>query len=236
MVMVNGELGLKEISEYIENRMLNFWYNVATGDENKISTILYKWINILYFQDKYKSAWFDKINLSLSTINMSDCFYNTASLSKAWFKNTVKVKLNEVYAQRWAESVFNNSACINYRAMTIVKKMQNYILKLPKPYIYALCKFKCANHYMPIVAGRFANIPIDERKCTLCERNEIGDEFHYLLKCNFFNSQRIKYIKNYYYTKPNMIKMQQMFESSDIQEMTNLAKFTVIILAKFKNN
>ena len=39
MVMVNGELGLKEISEYIENRMLNFWYNVATGDENKISTI-----------------------------------------------------------------------------------------------------------------------------------------------------------------------------------------------------
>ena len=99
-----------------------------------------------------------------------------------------------------------------------------------------MCKFKCANHYMPIVAGRFANIPIDERKCTLCERNEIGDEFHYLLKCNFFNSQRIKYIKKYYYTKPNMIKMQQMFESSDIQEMTNLAKFTVIILAKFKNN
>ena len=120
MVMVNGELGLKEISEYIENRMLNFWYNVATGDENKISTILYKWINILYFQDKYKSAWFDKINLSLSTINMSDCFYNTASLSKVWFKNTIKVKFNEVYAQRWAESVFNNSACINYRAMTIV--------------------------------------------------------------------------------------------------------------------
>ena len=51
---------------------------------------------------------------------MSDCFYNTASLSKVWFKNTIKVKFNEVYAQKWTESVFNNSACINYRAMTIV--------------------------------------------------------------------------------------------------------------------
>ena len=44
MCMVKGELDLKDISEYIENRMLNFWYNVATGEENKISSILYKWL------------------------------------------------------------------------------------------------------------------------------------------------------------------------------------------------
>ena len=42
MCMLNGELGMKEICEYIENRMLNFWYNIATGEESKISTILYK--------------------------------------------------------------------------------------------------------------------------------------------------------------------------------------------------
>ena len=55
MCMINGELGLKEITEYVKNRMLNFWCNVATGEENKISTIIYKWIKTLFDQNVFKS-------------------------------------------------------------------------------------------------------------------------------------------------------------------------------------
>ena len=62
--MLTGELGLKEVSEYIENRMLNFLYKVATGDENKISTILYNWLVSLYNQNIYKSPWLDKVKLA----------------------------------------------------------------------------------------------------------------------------------------------------------------------------
>ena len=40
--MLIGELGIKEVTEYINNRMLNFRFNIATGEERKISTILYK--------------------------------------------------------------------------------------------------------------------------------------------------------------------------------------------------
>ena len=61
MCMINGELGLKEISEYIENRIMNFWYNIATGEENKISSILYRWIKTLYVQNTCKSVWLDNI-------------------------------------------------------------------------------------------------------------------------------------------------------------------------------
>merc|ERR1712082_74587 len=39
--------------------------------------------------------------------------------------------------------------------MTVAKKTQTYILKLPKKYVYILCKFKCANHRLPIVEGRY---------------------------------------------------------------------------------
>ena len=50
MCMINGDLGLKEISEYIDNRVLNFWHNLATGDGNKVSSILYKWVKIQHDQ------------------------------------------------------------------------------------------------------------------------------------------------------------------------------------------
>ena len=49
--MLIGELGLKEVSQYIENRMLNFWYKIVTGDEDKITSILYKWLLDLYNQN-----------------------------------------------------------------------------------------------------------------------------------------------------------------------------------------
>ena len=59
--MLIGEVGLNEVSQYIENRMLNFWYKIATGEENKITTILYKWLTVLYNQSIYKSPWIYKI-------------------------------------------------------------------------------------------------------------------------------------------------------------------------------
>ena len=139
-----------------------------------------------------------------------------------------------IYASRWSESVFNNSVCTNYRAMTLVKKVQNYILKLPKRYVYALSKFKCVNHHLPNVTGRYLDIPYAERLCTLCQVYDIGDEFHYLFICENFATERSRYINRYYYTPPSMYKMTQLFESTDFKEMLNLAKFAEIVINKFK--
>ena len=39
---------------------------------------------------------------------------------------------------------------------------------------------------MPIVSGRHNDIPVDDRKCNLCDLNDhfnkIGDEFHYFIQ------------------------------------------------------
>ena len=235
MCMINGELGLKEISEYIDNRMMNFWCNLATGDENKISSILYKWVKTLHEKDTYKSAWFDKIKTTLEHTEMMYLLDEITIDQSNLFKKYVKMNLNDIYAQKWAEAVFNNTTCLNYRAMTVSKQTQKYILKLPKRYAYALCKLKCANHRMPIVTGRYQKIPVHERICTLCQMRDIGDEFHYLFKCTFFHAQRAKFIMQYYYTHPNMQKMQQLFESTDYNDILNLAKFAEIIVRQFRS-
>ena len=237
MCMINGELGIKEIAEYIDNRMLNFWCNIATGDESKISTILYKWIKILYDQNNFKSAWLDKIKTILDNIGMSSTFNNITNVNKVWFKNTIKLKLDDIYNQNWSTSVFNNSICLNYRVMSDRKNLKNYLLKLPSQYRHAICKFKCANHRMPIVEGRYAGVDVDNRTCDLCDLNpkEIGDEFHYLFNCPFFREDRVRYIKRFFYTNPNMYKMTQLFNYIDYKEMLNLGKFVYVILSHFRN-
>ena len=44
------------------------------------------------------------------------------------------------------------------------------------------------NNYLPIEKGRWLGIARNDRKCTLCNLNEIGDEFHYIMKCKYFNN------------------------------------------------
>ena len=237
--MLNGELGMKEITEYIDNRMLNFWCNIATGEDSKISTILYKWIKALHDKNIFKSPWLDKIKSLLDGIGMHSSFNNITNVNKVWFKNTIKQKLNDSYINKWSISVFNSSTCLNYRAMTECKQLQKYLLRLPSQYMYAMCKFKCANHRMPIVSGRHRGIPVDDRKCELCDLNDhynkLGDEFHYLFNCPFFREDRVRHIKRYYYTSPNTYKMTQLFNYVSDREMLELGKFIFIIINYFRN-
>ena len=47
----------------------------------------------------------------------------------------------------------------------------------------ALTKMQISCHLLPIESRRYKKIPRVERLCPLCNGSEIGDEFHYLLKC-----------------------------------------------------
>ena len=46
----------------------------------------------------------------------------------------------------------------------------------------------------------------DERLCTLCEQGKIGDEFHALFECSFFNDVREELLP-IYYKNPNTFNM-----------------------------
>ena len=73
-----------------------------------------------------------------------------------WFKKYIKMNLNNIYAQKWAKAMFNNTTCLNYRA----KQTQKHVLKLAKKrYVYALCKLKCANHSMPTCSNVHVSMP-----------------------------------------------------------------------------
>ena len=57
-----------------------------------------------------------------------------------------------------------------------------------------------------IETGRFFNIDRSERHCNLCNVNELGDEFHYLFKCTFFNNARAKFLPRNICNNPNVLK------------------------------
>jgi hypothetical protein len=63
--------------------------------------------------------------------------------------------------------------------------------------VVELCRFRTANHKLPIEIGRWNYTNRNNRICTHCNKNELGDEFHYILDCPFFEQDRNIYIPIY---------------------------------------
>ena len=97
-----------------------------------------------------------------------------------------------------------------------------------------LCRFRTVNHNLPIESERWRNayIPRENRKCNLCDSNDLGDEFHYLFKCSSLSLERTQLIKPYYRNRPNVIKFNQLMSSKHVPTLNNLCKFIRCIVRK----
>ena len=86
------------------------------------------------------------------------------------------------------------------------------------------------NHRLPIEQDSFWGVERDDRICDLCNSCIIGDEYHYLFECNFFDSDRLNYLPQYVNNRPNTLKYSQLFSSENYDVLVKVAKFCKIIL------
>ena len=104
------------------------------------------------------------------------------------FKTIMRLVKDILKSQEWHSSVENSSKCTSYRIFktTYFWFWRLYLDKLPKDLKDAFVKFWTTNNKLPIVTalGRF---------CTLCNKNCIGDEFHFTLECTYFDNLRKLY-------------------------------------------
>ena len=84
-----------------------------------------------------------------------------------------------------------------------------------------------------VEVSRWENIVYEDRKCNLCDKNDLGDEFHYLLICPYFQNERKDLLKRYYYLRPNTFKFQELLNCKNKQVLLNLSKFMKLIMSKF---
>ena len=120
--------------------------------------------------------------------------------------------------------------CILYRLYKKHLDFERYLTISHYRDRVSLTKFRCANSKLPVY-DQIYMYAID--KCTLCDLNVRGDEYHYILICPFFNQSRETYLKCYYYNRPSLIKFQQLFSSSNASTISKLAKFVKVILTCF---
>ena len=91
--------------------------------------------------------------------------------------------------------------------------MENYLDILDDRDIFTFCRFRLNNDKLPVEYGRWKNIPRELRICNLCNIADLGDEFHYLLKCNYFSEKRKTCLNKKYFKNCNILKFGTLMKS-----------------------
>ena len=94
-------------------------------------------------------------------------------------------------------------------------------------------KFRTSNHRLPVETGRFYNVPYKNRICQECFK-DIGDEFHYLLKCPVFNQERKRFLSKEHIKHPNMLTYKDIITSTDEKYLIKLSIFVKHIMRVIK--
>ena len=95
------------------------------------------------------------------------------------------------------------------------------LIRVPK-YKYSLIKLRLSSHRLAVETGRWNKphpIPLDERKCRFC--TSLEDEFHFLFECKLHDGIRKTYIPRYYWNRPNIPKLIELFNSNNKKLLTN---------------
>ena len=231
MYMLYAELGRYPIEIYVKCRMIGFWNRLITGKQSKISYILYNAIK--NHQKSFK--WIERVKNIFSEVGRNDIWINQSTIQSRNINKLVKTTLIDQNLQMWHSSLQNSHKGKTYNIIKQDIALEKYLMTTQRCYWLSLFKFRTENHKFPVETGRWNDTEYAERKCNLCDLNDIGDNFHYLLVCPYFLTDRKRYLSSRFYTRPNILLYQELLAISGKNDLEKLSVFTRILMNKFSN-
>ena len=176
------------------------------------------------------SKWVSNLFLILSENGYGNLFTaNCTDFNAKWLKKSFQLRTSDIANQNWSMDVLKNKLCLNYRIFKKELEFENYLIVLPPALKYSFSKFRCGNNNLPYMRARFSGT--ENGRCDLCNSQDLGDEFHYVLVCKFFEVARKSFIKPYYFKYPNSLKFHDLMSSKT--NLIKLAKFIDLIMKQF---
>ena len=153
--------------------------------------------------------WLEYVKKILEDCGMNYVFYQHQILDKKWLQNSflpsIKNTLKDQELQKWTTQITEeNQKFFYYREFATNFGLKNYFMSLPQDLWIPLCKFRTNNHKLPVevYSWSYFKKTRNERICFMCEANDIGDEYHYLMLCPAFKDLRTFYLPKYYRERP----------------------------------
>ena len=154
---------------------------------------------------------------------------NVTNMTKACFKNYIKTTLQNQFIQKWQSTLDNESIYTIYRMSNVTFRQRPHIRILVNSCSVPIIRFMTTNNNLPINTQRYEGIDRRERLCRKCELDVVGDEFHYIFVCPFFQQKRNELLPQTYIQRPNVSTFEQPINTDDKCVLLKLKHFICII-------
>ena len=235
--MALGELGRSRMACTIKQRMVNFWSRLSTGKPSKISVTLLHLLKEKKTTGLANFPWYTEIANTINNCGLAFLLETPSEhLDPRNVKAVLRDRVSAIECQDWHSAVTDSGACSTYKTFKSHLRFEKYLTVLSRREATALCRYRCGNHKLPIITGRYNKVEKSERVCPLCNTKAIGDEHHYLFTCTAFIHERSKYINTRYLEPPGAQDIEGLFTCENPTSLSNLSQFCSIIMNSFKNN
>lgn len=220
-----GELGRYPLFIGRQVRIVKYWLKL-NSIKNR-NCILWNILGMLRRETESNINiinWTTNVKNLLQKSGFPDVWLYPTSVEVNKFINILKIRLLDLYISEWREGMSLRTSLIIYREMKQTFEMSPYLLKMQNRKLRnTIAQFRLSSHQLAVEVGRHRNIQRSERKCTFCNRDEIEDEFHFILVCPYYSDLRIKFIHNYFYTRPSVFKFITLLNSTKLKILNRLA-------------
>ena len=235
--MALGELGRSRMACTIKQRMINFWSRLSTGKPSKISVTLFHLLKQKQTTGIANFPWYTEVANAINNCGLGYLLETPSEhLDPRNIKAVLRDRVSAIECQDWHSTVTDSGACSTYKTFKSHLRFEKYLTTMNRREAIVLCRYRCGNHKLPIITGRYNKVEKNERVCPLCNTKAIGDEPHYLFTCPAFMQERSMYIDARYLEPPNAQDIEGLFTCENNTTLSNLSQFCSIIMNSFKND
>ena len=161
--------------------LLRFWNKLVTLPDDRITKHV--------FNEEYRmnGKWCSAVKALFVEFDCLDIYENKLECDLLWCKD----KLMETYCTQWKESVTRKPKLRTYCKIKKEFGTEEYVrLNLTRQQRSLLAQLRLGILPLALETGRFTNVKVENRICTLCNVNKVETEVHFLLSCKHYQQQR----------------------------------------------
>ena len=191
---LRAETGKLPLSVNIYTQMLKYWIRILSTESNLLQEAHFD--NI----ERYKrglTSWIQPVIYLLKICGMTQIDIVDISKKGSTVVRETKEKLKELYIKHWESETKNKKEGKLAFYLDIKKNFhfEKYLDNITRSERKAVTRLRLSCHTLPVEVMRYhktEKIERSERKCTLCNNGEVGDEWHYLTNCRNYNISKTR--------------------------------------------
>jgi hypothetical protein len=179
---LEGDIGWSSCVTRCHLNMIRFWNHLITLSDDRLP---HKILSYNIRKRNICNNWYSELSTVTNLVNPE--YFSPIDLE--YCKQEFDIKQSDYWNN-------NRYLKVKLRYYNIFKSdicPESYVISnLSKPQRSVYAQFRSGILPLAIETGRFSNISLNDRICTMCNSNDVEDEFHFLCICDKYADLRSK--------------------------------------------